>query len=273
MRACDKLLLLKNKIYVLLFFLKFNIDKQLFVLYNQSVNEKKEKNSSIHKEENQMKEKRILAMFITSIVTLVASLSVTFGILTTLADPVEATGVTRYAFAFNDVNAEGIKVDGNTLSLTEEIYFSPSDNLRWNEFVNAEASDEEDPVTPILINGTAYDESIQYYDETVSTRVKMIPFRITNKNTDDVALVDVEIVFDKTTTIGKWTQVKFYDYENGKFVDQVKGLTLASNAYRDYVAIVYVDQTANLGQNKVAFSTDYEKINIKITNNKITTID
>jgi len=34
-----------------------------------------------------MKEKRILAMFITSVVTLVASLAVTFGIMTTLADP------------------------------------------------------------------------------------------------------------------------------------------------------------------------------------------
>lgn len=236
---------------------------------------RRRKNSSIHKEENQMKEKRILAMFITSIVTLVASLAVTFGILTTLADPVEATGVTRYAFAFNGVNDEGIKVDGTTLSLTEDIYFSPSDNLRWNEFVNAEASDEEEPLTPILINGTAYDESIKYYDETVSTRVKLIPFRITNKNVDDYALVDVEIVFDKTTTIGKWTQVKFYDYENGKFVDQVKGLTLDSNAYRDYVAVVFVDQTANLGQDKIDFASGnaYEKINIRITNNKITTND
>lgn len=225
-------------------------------------------NSSIHKEETKMKEKRILAMFITSVVTLVASLAVTFGILTTLADPVEATAVTRYAFAFNDVNGEGITVDGSTLTLTDDIYFTPSDQLRWNEFAQ---EGDTDTVTPILINGTAYDESIQYYDESVASRVKLIPFRLTNKH-DDIAIASINVEFDKTTEIGKWTKVKIYDYEANNFVDGPSiTRTLSANESRDFVAVVYVDQSTNFTSNKLDFKSEKlsEKINLRIKNEKL----
>lgn len=226
-------------------------------------------NSSIHKEDKKMKEKRILAMFITSVVTLVASLAVTFGILTTLADPVEATAVTRYAFAFNDVNGEGITVDGSTLTLTDDIYFTPSDELRWNEF---EKETDTDPMTPILINGTAYDESIQYFDESVASRVKLIPFRLTNKHNDN-AIATISIEFDKSTQIGTFTKVKFFDYQENKFVDGPSiTRTLSANESLDFVAVVYVDQSANFTSNKLVFTGENkqsERINLKITNQSI----
>ena len=66
-----------------------------------------------------MKEKRILAMFIASAVTLVASLSITFGVLTTLADPVVATGIVKYAYNFGgEVNAL-VTEEGRSIKIKE----------------------------------------------------------------------------------------------------------------------------------------------------------
>ena len=60
-----------------------------------------------------MKEKRIFAMFITSAVTLIASLAITFGVFMTLADPVVATGVVRYDYTFKQWDKECVRVEGN----------------------------------------------------------------------------------------------------------------------------------------------------------------
>lgn len=221
-----------------------------------------------------MKEKRVLAMFITSVVTLVASLAVTFGVLTTLADPVEATGVVRYAFTFNEQNAL-ITSEGNKLKIKESIVFKPSDELCWNEFENKNDESTDEPIVPILVNSTDYQGSIMYFDETVSSRVKMIPFRISNKTEKTMNNVKIDVVYDKTTTIGKYTKVMIYDYAESRFVEQ-STLTIPSldvNDYRDFIVVVYVDQTGNLSSNRVNFETDYETINIEVTDQSLRTED
>lgn len=217
-----------------------------------------------------MKEKRVLAMFITSVVTLVASLAVTFGVLTTLADPVEATGVVRYAFTFNESNAL-ITSEGNTLKIKEDIVFMPSDELHWNEFENKNDEETDLPLVPVLVNSTEYNGSIMYFDETVSSRIKMIPFRVSNKTENTMNNVTISVVWDKETTIGRWTKVMIYDYAEGRFLDQ-SSLTLpelAVNDYHDFIAVVYVDQTDNISSTGVNFGTDYESINIEVKNNTI----
>lgn len=250
------------------FFLKLGIDKHTVSLYNQSVIQKREQSSRI-KGENLMKEKRILAMFITSVVTLVASLAVTFGVLTTLADPVVATGVVRYAFAFNDTNDALIATEGKTLKIKENIIFNPSDELTWDEFENENADASEEPLLPVLVNSTEYDGELKYFDESVSSRIKMIPFRISNKS-DATATTHIKVVYDKTTTIGKYTKVKVYDYKAGRFTD-ISDFTveLGTSDYRDYLVVVYVDETENTSSTRVNYGTDYEAINVEITNESI----
>ena len=55
-----------------------------------------------------MKDKRIISMFITSCVALVASVVITLGVALTLADPVPANDVLRTSFNFGATNSEAI---------------------------------------------------------------------------------------------------------------------------------------------------------------------
>ncbi len=205
-----------------------------------------------------MKEKRILAMFITSAVTLVASLAVTFGVFMTLADPVVATGVVRYEYAFNAKNASSITSEGNTLKLSEDIVFQPAEKLVW--------SDDADNQT-VWFNDASYDGEIVYADETVSTKLKVIPLRVTNKYSVAIQ-ASVEVTYDKTSLLGKYTCVKVYDFKTNAFVDYTStfAIEIAANSYVDYAIVVYADDSFNTGRNTVDWGNDYEKINVEITN-------
>lgn len=225
-----------------------------------------------------MKEKRILAMFITSVVTLVASLAVTFGVLTTLADPVVATGVVRYAFAFNESNSALIATEGKTLKIKDGIVFKPSDELRWNEYLTSttpaeEGLDATEPLLPILVNCTEYDGELKYLDESISSRVKLIPIRVSNK-TDKEALAHIKVSLDNATseTLVNFTKVRVYDFESATASFEEKAdftQPIAPNGYRDYVIVVYVDQTDNFGATRVDFANDYLVVNVSVTNETV----
>lgn len=208
-----------------------------------------------------MKEKRILAMFITSCVTLVASLAVTFGVLSTLADPVVATGVVRYAFAFNQANDSLISVEGDTLKFKNDIVFTPSDSLVWSE---------EDDKKALWFDGSEYTDTITYNDESISTKLKVIPLKISNKFEDRIGL-NMKVVFDKTTTIGKYTVVKLYDYSTQTFetfdVNAGKTIELGSNESLHYALVVFVDVSDYHGKPIFGDSsqTQVEMLNVEIT--------
>jgi len=214
-----------------------------------------------------MKEKRILAMFITSVVTLVASLAVTFGIMTTLADPVLATGIQRYAFAFNAVNKSEIAVDGQTLKLKENIVFQPSSSIVWE---NTEV--EGQMVNNVVwFNSPTYDGDIMFYDESISPKVKVIPIRVTNNYTGGNPITtNINVAFDKTTLLGKYTVVKIYDFETGVFTT-TSSLTLPikANESKDFAIVVYVDDSNNTGRDSIDFTKAFETINVEITNKSV----
>lgn len=226
-----------------------------------------------------MKEKRILAMFITSVVTLVASLAVTFGVLTTLADPVVATGVVRYAFAFNESNSALIATEGKTLKIKDGIVFKPSDELRWNDYLTSTtpATEEElvatEPLLPILVNCAEYDGELKYLDETISSRVKLIPIRVSNKS-DKEALAHIKVTLDNATSteLLTYTKVRVYDFDATNPTFEAKSdftQSIAANGYRDYVIVVYVDETDNFGATKVDYANDYLVVNVNVTNDAI----
>ena len=207
-----------------------------------------------------MKEKRILGMFITSAVTLIASLAVTFGVLMTLADPVVATGVTRYQYAFNYTNDSLITVDGDTLKLAEDVVFQPASSVIWSE---------EEGKQAIWFNGSEIDDDIVYGDESVSTKLKVVPFRVTNKYTQGIQ-AKVSVVFDDTnSTLAKFTYVKVYDYKNATFTTLTDSFTvdLAADGFADYALIICADDTYNISTtNKINWGTDFLTFNVEVTN-------
>lgn len=206
-----------------------------------------------------MKEKRVLAMFITSAVTLVASLAVTFGVLMTLADPVVATGVTRYQYAFNYTNDSLISADGNTLKLKEDIIFQPASSIVWGDDV-------------IWFNGSSIEDDIVYGDESISTKLKVIPFRVTNKFASTIQ-AKVTVAYDAdASALARFTYVKVYDFKTSTFVDYTEAFTveLAADATVDYAIVVCVDDTYNFdATNQIAWGTDFLTFNIIVENTTV----
>lgn len=205
-----------------------------------------------------MKEKRLIAMFITSAVTLVASLVVTFGVLMTLADPVVATGVVRYQYAFNYANSSLISNDGNTLKLSENIIFQPASATAWTE---------EDGKQPVWFNGSTYEDEIVYCDESISSRIKVIPIRVVNKYSKAIQ-ASLKVTYDKTTMLGKYTYVMIYDYSTSTFktLNSSMSLDLAANASVDYAVVILADDSSNTGLTTVDWGTEYLSVNVEITN-------
>jgi len=205
-----------------------------------------------------MKEKRILAMFITSAVTLIASLAVTFGVLMTLADPVVATGVVRYDYAFNYKNNSLISENGNTLSLKEDIVFQPSSAVVWSD-------NEDDQV--VWFNGSTYQDEIVYADESVSTKIKVVPFRVTNNYAYNIK-VKVDVSYDKESSLlGKYTYVKVYDYDKNSFVEisELDNIDLTVGSHKDYAVIIAADDSSNIGKYTINWGNDYQKVDVKVT--------
>lgn len=203
-----------------------------------------------------MKEKRILAMFITSVITLVASLAVTFGVLQTLADPVVATAVYRYNFTLGETVDPAITVNDDTLKIKEDIVFQPADKIVW--------SDNEDERS-IWFNDNTYNGEIVYFDETISTKLKVIPLRVSNKY-NEVVNVNVNVTYDKTSMLGKYTVVKIYDFNTGLYIDASSiSLELSSAGYHDYAIVVFADDSYNTEEQSVNFGTDLLNLNVEIT--------
>ena len=205
-----------------------------------------------------MKEKRIVAMFITSAITLVASLAITFGVFMTLADPVVATGVVRYEYAFNSLNNSLISVKDNTLQLSEDIVFAPSSSVTWSN---------EPETQQVWFNGATYQDKIMYQDESISTKLKVIPIRVSNNFSTDIE-AKIEVTYDTTKLIGKYTKVMVYSFAQRTYSEYNQALytNIAAGASQEYALIVYVDTSTNFGRFNVNFGTDYEMLNVKVTN-------
>ena len=207
-----------------------------------------------------MKEKRLLAMFITSAVTLITSLAVTFGVLLTLADPVVATGVTRYDYAFNKLEANTlVKAEDKTLSLVDEIVFQPSSSLSWS-------TSEKD--RSVWFNGLTYEDDIVYADESISAKMKVLPIRVSNNYSKAISTY-LSVSLDNSL-LAKYTHVMLYDYVTG-YYEEITGLTkniqLSVGNYKDYAIVIYSDDSDNTSlYEQIDYGTDFLTFNVSIRN-------
>ena len=214
-----------------------------------------------------MKEKRILAMFITSAITLVASLAVTFGVLMTLADPVPATGLTRYNYVFNAQNDLSLIVDnGDVLSLREEIVFQPTKSVEWtdNEVVWFNGD---------WFNGNDMQNGVVYADESVSSKIKVIPVKIKSSFEVDTVELQLFVNYDLETILGQFTFVKIWSTSENRFIDYntTDGyiFNLKPGQEVELAIVVYADESDNLSDESIDWGNAYESINVKVFNNTV----
>lgn len=243
-----------RKIY---YFYEKGIDKRSRWGYNLITNEKSRpcaKNS--YSWRFKMKEKRILAMFITSAVTLVASLAVTFGVLVSLADPVVAAGLTRYDFSFNaKVDNSLISERDHTLSLVNDITFQPTSSVVW--------TDGE----VVWTNDNSYEDDVWYNDESISTKVRVAPIKLSNNYEQSIELF-VNINWDKSNVLGQYTFVKLYNFATKQFesYEAPFSVILEQGKSVEYLVIVYADDADNLSANRINWGTDYTTVDIEVQN-------
>ncbi len=223
-----------------------------------------------------MKEKRVLAMFIISAVTLVASLAVTFGVALTLADPVTATGITRYNYYFNAPNDRtSIVVKDNSkniLNLSKDLVFQPSKSVVWKdgEIFWFEDKDQNGVIT--------YEDDIVYADESISSKIKVVPIKITNNFDVGIDMV-LRVNFDRETTLGKFTFVKIWNYaentanndQNIRFIFRdcdASGYSfhLEGQDSIELAIAIYVDQSNDTTGSTINWGTDFEAFNIEVEN-------
>lgn len=186
-----------------------------------------------------MKDKRIFAMFITSVVTLVSSLAITFGIFSTLADRALATGLDRYEFNLGGENNSLVAENGYDLSIAETIIYKPSDLVEW-------VNDAERPEDSTLFFDATYDGDIYWQDQAYSSRVTVIPFKITNSYNTAVE-VNLQITFGEGSdeTLAKYTNIKIYDFSTGTYTDYEggKSIDLGKGNSKQYAIVIYTDST------------------------------
>ena len=224
-----------------------------------------------------MKEKRIITMFITSAIALVISLVVTFGIVLTLADPVEATGLTRYAFNYKGTNDALIaNSDNGGLKFASDVIYTPSGSIVWKDKpASADVNDDHFIVDAQPNSNGLFDYStiIRYGNEAYSSKVKVIPFRVQNFDYDDdngMNTFKIKIEATGNLDLLTYTTAKLFSYQDGTYTEATIGgqQTLAEDVaagdYRDYFIVFYTDESANPGA-RVANGTNRLNINIIIS--------
>ena len=216
-----------------------------------------------------MKEKRILTMFITSAIALVVSLVVTFGIVLTLADPVVATGLTRYEYRYGGTNSSIIKNDGNALMFASDVIYTPSGSIVWKDKTE-DINDDKFIVDaqPDAKGNTNYSTVVRYGNESYSSKIKVMPIRISNTtNAEKTFTLTVKATGD--ATLLSFTNMKVFEYDSpANFVDKALNTeetltTIPAGAYKDYLIVVYTDDAGNLG-GQIAYGTARLNLNVVI---------
>ncbi len=167
-----------------------------------------------------MKEKRLTALFISSIVAVVASLAISLGVVFALADPVAAVGLHEYSFNL-------------TANTAKEEIFSPVG------YYNGKLDDYNNGV---VVNN--YDE-ILYTNEALVDDVKLFKAQVSN-NTGANARFTFDITVDGETNAKDYVEIAIIDAVTQQiyFVDRTTGkteeITLNADKTGKYVIAAYV---------------------------------
>lgn len=182
-----------------------------------------------------MKDKRIISMFITSLVTFVASLTISLGVAFALADPASAVGL------------EELKYDMTTSEqVSQELVFDPTNAYRGS-LLNSEDPSKD----AIFVHN--YD-SIQYYDGILAYNIKLVKVAITNNKSQQLS-VNFTIKTDDNAT-NKFLKGAIYcvsgtEGNNAQWVElgddgKINPISISSNSTAYFVVATYVDDTFDL---------------------------
>ena len=210
-----------------------------------------------------MKGKRILAMFITSAVALVASVVITVGIALTLADPIPVTFVTTCEFNYGSENVSDITVDetGNKLVYENAFVYQPTGSLAIKDWdPNSDTCDA--PVFPLKNQEFATDLQVE---ETDATKLEIAYVKVNNTTGEDI-VVNVAAEFNRTSELGKYTKVVVYEYATQVFHDnEAKTFTVEAGESSEFAVIVYTDITDKHDDNELVFGEAKEEVSVVVT--------
>lgn len=208
-----------------------------------------------------MKDKKLIAMFVTSAVALVVSVVITLGVALTLADPVPAVSVTRSVFNFGASNASEISVSGDALEFNNAIVFAPAGSLVVNDW-DVGSDDCDSPVA--FLKGQTYEDTITFVDESLPCRVKLVAFRVNNTLSEQIQ-VSLFARFDRSTEFGRCTKAVFFDYKAfAYFTAESPEFVIEANGSADFCMIVYVDDLDNDGE-EFAWGEIAEDVGVVVT--------
>lgn len=163
-----------------------------------------------------MKEKKLIAMFITSVVAFVASLTISLGVAFALADPVAAVGLAEISY----------KVSNSSVVGSQEIVFNPVSSFNGNV---SEA---------VYVN--SYEE-ILYADEMLPENIKLVKVTVQN-DTDSVATIDFNITVIGNTNAVNYVKYAIFNVERGSANPNTELLeeTIAARSTAHFVVAAYV---------------------------------
>ena len=208
-----------------------------------------------------MKDKRILAMFITSAVALVASVVITLGIALTLADPIPVTFVTTCEFNYGSANVSEITEDGNKLVYENAFVYQPTGSLAIKDWdPNSDTCDA--PVFPLKNQEFATELQVE---ETDATKLEIAYVKVNNTTSESI-VINVGTEFDKTTELGKYTKVVVFEYATNLFhTVESKTFTVEAGESSEFAVIVYTDITDKHDANELVFGDVKENVSVIVT--------
>lgn len=238
-----------------------------------------------------MKDKRIIAMFITSCVALVASVVITLGVALTLADPVPATEVLRTSFNFGASNSAEITGSfADELVYENAVVLQPSGSLHvenWdpatmnsddpaNIKTDAEGKKVWKTASPLYfsaedIKNPTYESAIMYENESLPSKVEFVTLRVTN-STGATLKVAVDSEHSVESNLGKYIKTVVFDCDSYAYYSyddtmiEVPEFEIEAGAYRDFIVMVYVDEFDNVQNDQITYGTEKENISIVVRN-------
>lgn len=208
-----------------------------------------------------MKDKRILAMFITSAVALVASVVITLGIALTLADPIPVTFVTTCEFNYGSENASEVTENGNVLVYEDAFVYQPTGSLVVKDW-DADSDTCDAPIFPLKNQEFGLELQVE---ETVANEIKIAYVKV-NNDTDAEITINVGAQFDRTTELGKYTRVVIFEYATGYFhTVEANTFTVEAGSASEFAVILYTDTTDKLDANELTFGEDKLDVNLVVT--------
>ncbi len=211
-------------------------------------------------EEKMRKDKSIVAMFCVAVVALIASLSVTFGVLLTAADTTPVAGKqTVYSFNMGyglveEGNVVNVNGQANVMKINKTFTYQPKNTIEIsNDYLL------EDYVVP----GQTAEELVEYV-YTDAGNFMVIAFSVTNAG--NYKNFDINLEFGENADEQLKANAKMalhsyqtYEFSKGTVDDQlgVQGTTtlapIADGETAYYALVLYVPNTANMILNGQSF--------------------